>query len=249
MRKPIIAGNWKMYKTIAEAKAFVEGLPVVEGEVEAIICAPFTVLSELAKVLPQKNIALGAQNVHWAEEGAFTGEVSPSMLKEIGVQYVIIGHSERRAYFNETDETVNQRIHAALNAGLIPIVCVGEDLGQRESGLTKEVVKKQIQAAMNDIRSEQMKKMVVAYEPIWAIGTGKTSSAEDANEVIGAIREFIADQYDQQIANQVRIQYGGSVKPDNIAGFLSQSDIDGALVGGASLQPEAFIALVKGANA
>lgn len=249
MRKPIIAGNWKMHKTIAEAKQFVEQLPVIEEGIDAVICAPFTSLPALAEVLQGKNIALGAQNVHWAEEGAFTGEISASMLKEIGVKYVIVGHSERRAYFNETDDTVNERAHAAFRAGLTPIVCVGEDLEQREAGRTKEVVKVQMVAAMKQISSEQMKQMVVAYEPIWAIGTGRTSSAEDANEVISAIREFIADQFDQQIANQVRIQYGGSVKPDNIAGFMSQSDIDGALVGGASLQPDSFTSLVKGAKA
>lgn len=249
MRIPIIAGNWKMYKTQAEAKAFAEALPQVGEQVEAVICAPFTALAALAENLQGKNISLGAQNVHWEEEGAYTGEISPLMLKELGVQYVIIGHSERRAYFNETDETVNLRVHAALKHGLTPIVCVGEDLEQRESGRTKEVVKVQMEAAMKEISEEQITQVVIAYEPIWAIGTGKTSSAEDANEVIGFIRQLIADQYDQNYANQVRIQYGGSVKPENIAGFMAQPDIDGALVGGASLNPDSFLALVKGAKA
>ncbi len=248
MRKPIIAGNWKMFKTIAEARAFAEALPVQNEAVEAVLCAPFTALSALAEALQGKNIALGAQNIHWAEDGAYTGEVSPLMLKELGVKYAIVGHSERRALFGETDETVNQRLHAALKHGISPIVCVGEDLEQREAGQTKEVVKVQMEAALKDVTSEQLVNLVVAYEPIWAIGTGKTSSAEDANEVIGFIRELIADQYDQSLANQVRIQYGGSVKPDNVAGFMAQSDIDGALVGGASLQPDSFLGLVKGAQ-
>ncbi|RXT04045.1 triose-phosphate isomerase [Ammoniphilus sp. CFH 90114] len=248
MRIPILAGNWKMFKTIAEAKKFAEAMPVQGDRVEAIICAPYTMLPALSEALSGKNIALGAQNIHWAEEGAFTGEISPLMLQELGVKYAIIGHSERRAYFGETDETVNQRLHAALKHGIVPIVCVGEDLEQREANQTKEVVKVQMEAAMKDVSSEQMVTMVIAYEPIWAIGTGKTSSAEEAGEVIGFIRQLIADQYDQNIANQVRIQYGGSVKPDNIAGFMLQSDIDGALVGGASLQPDSFLALLKGAE-
>ncbi len=249
MRIPIIAGNWKMYKTIAEAKEFAEDLPQIGDQVEAVICAPFTALAALSEALQGKNISLGAQNVHWEEEGAYTGEISPLMLKELGVQYVIIGHSERRAYFNETDETVNQRVHAALKHGLSPIICVGEDLEQRESGRTKEVVKVQMEAAMKEISEEQITQVVIAYEPIWAIGTGKTSSAEDANEVIGYIRQLIADQYDQSLANQVRIQYGGSVKPENIDGFMAQRDIDGVLVGGASLKADSFLALVKGAVA
>jgi triosephosphate isomerase len=249
VRIPIIAGNWKMYKTIADAKSFVEALPVMGDDVEAVLCVPFTHLDALAPLVKPKDIALGAQNIHWAEEGAYTGEISPLMLKEIGVQYVIVGHSERRAYFNETDETVNQRLHAAFKHGIRPIVCVGEDLDQRESGRTKEVVKVQMEAAMNEVSAEQMIQMVIAYEPIWAIGTGRTSSAEDAAEVIGFIRELVADQYDHNVAAQVRIQYGGSVKPENVEGFMARPDIDGALVGGASLQPESFLALVKGAQA
>lgn len=248
MRQPIIAGNWKMFKTISEAMEFAQALPVLNEQAEAVVCAPFTALSSLAPVLREKNVALGAENIHWAEEGAFTGEISPLMLKEIGVKYAIIGHSERRAYFNETNETVSKRIHAALKHGILPIVCVGEDLAQREAGKTKEVVKEQMEAAMKEISADQMIQMVIAYEPIWAIGTGKTSSADDAGQVIGFIRGLIADQFDQNVANQVRIQYGGSVKPENVAGFMAEPDIDGALVGGASLAPASFVALVKGAN-
>lgn len=236
-----------MYKTVAEAKAFVEALPVIGEEVEAVLCVPYTQLYVMAELTKGKNIGLGAQNIHWAQEGAYTGEISAPMLKELGVKYAIIGHSERRAYFGETDQTVNQRLHAALQAGIRPIVCVGEDLEQRESGKTKEIVKIQMEAAMKEVTSEQMIEMVIAYEPIWAIGTGKTSSAQDAAEVIGYIRELITDQFDQVVSSQVRIQYGGSVKPDNIEGFMAQSDIDGALVGGASLDPQSFLALLKGA--
>ncbi|MBP1932618.1 triose-phosphate isomerase [Ammoniphilus resinae] len=248
MRIPIIAGNWKMFKTVAEAKDFATALPAIEKGVEAVVCVPFTALSSVGEILSRKNVSLGAQNVHWEEEGAFTGEISPLMLKELGVKYAIIGHSERRAYFNETNETVNLRIKAALKHGIHPIVCVGEDLQQRETGQTKAVVKEQMEAAMQGISQEDLFKFVIAYEPIWAIGTGKTSSAEDANEVIGYIRQLIADQFDQNTAIQVRIQYGGSVKPENIAGFMDQPDIDGALVGGASLKPDSFAALLKGAR-
>jgi len=237
-----------MFKTVAEAKDFASALPIVEDGVEAVVCVPFTALSSVGVILSGKNVSLGAQNVHWEEEGAFTGEISALMLKEFGVKYAIIGHSERRAYFNETNETVNLRIKAALKHDIHPIVCVGEDLQQREAGQTKAIVKEQMEAAMRGISQEDMMKMVIAYEPIWAIGTGRTSSAEDANEVTGYIRQLIADQYDQNTAIQVRIQYGGSVKPENIAGFMGQPDIDGALVGGASLNPDSFAALLKGAR-
>ncbi|RKD21795.1 triose-phosphate isomerase [Ammoniphilus oxalaticus] len=247
MRKPIIAGNWKMFKTIAEADSFVQHLPVVEQEVDVVVCAPFTALFSLTEPLRAKNIALGAQNVHWESEGAFTGEVSPGMLAEIGVKYVIIGHSERRAYFNETDETVNRKVRSALDARLMPIVCVGENLSVREAGQTSTIVNGQITAALSELSAEQLNQIVIAYEPIWAIGTGQTATAEEANEVIKAIRGCIAEQFGSQWAEQVRIQYGGSVNPQNIQGFMSQSDIDGALVGGASLTPDSFIALVKGA--
>lgn len=249
MRIPVIAGNWKMHKTIDEAKTFLKTL--ISGElpedVETVICAPFTALAPLVEAA-EKGIGIGAQNLHWAEEGAFTGEVSARMLTDIGVRYVIIGHSERRAYFAETDETVNRKGKTALKHGLIPIICVGESLEEREQEKTKQVVREQIVRALEGLGSEEVKRMIFAYEPIWAIGTGRASTAEDAGEVIGFIRRTIADLYDQQVANEVRILYGGSVKPNNIDTFLAESEIDGALVGGASLDPESFRQLVAAAG-
>ena len=246
MRTPIIAGNWKMNKTIAETKAFVEQMKgfQVPG-VEAVLCVPYTDLQTVKENVGEF-IKLGSQNIHWEDSGAFTGEISPMMLNELGVDYAIVGHSERREMFGETDETVNKRVHNAYKHNIIPIVCVGEKLEEREAGKTKEVVKSQTEKAIQDLSSEQVKQLVVAYEPIWAIGTGKSSTAEDANEVIRFIRQVIADQYDQQVANSVRIQYGGSVKPENIRTYMEQSDIDGALVGGASLDPISFKSLVEG---
>ncbi|TCS81767.1 triose-phosphate isomerase [Tepidibacillus fermentans] len=246
MRTPIIAGNWKMNKTIVETKAFLDEIKdfAVDG-VEAVLCVPYTDLA-IVKENIGDYIKIGSQNIHWAETGAFTGEISPLMLKELRVEYAIIGHSERREMFGETDETVNKRVHAAFKHGITPIVCVGEKLEEREAGKTKEIVKKQTIAAIKDLASEQVKQLVIAYEPIWAIGTGKSSTAEDANEVIGFIRQVIADQYDQQVANEVRVQYGGSVKPENISTYLNQPEIDGALVGGASLDPTSFKSLVEG---
>lgn len=247
-RRPIIAGNWKMYKTAAEAKEFAlavnEELKDKTG-VDMVVCAPFTVLAALRESFID-SIAVGAQNVHFAEEGAYTGEIAPRMLTELGVRYVIIGHSERRAYFNETDETVNRKVAASLAHGLTPIVCVGEDLTQREGGDTFEVVEGQTRRALTGVSKEQAASLVIAYEPIWAIGTGKSSTAEDANQVIRRIRQAVAGMYDQATAEQIRIQYGGSVKPENIGDFMEQPDIDGALVGGASLQPASYIALIHG---
>lgn len=247
-RTPIIAGNWKMYKTAAEAKEFAaavnQELQNISG-VEMVICAPFTALAVLREALGE-HIAVGAQNVHFAEEGAYTGEVAPRMLTELGVRYVIVGHSERRAYFNETDETVNKKVAACLVHDLTPIICVGEDLEQREAGETFAVVERQTRTALVGVAKEQVVSLVIAYEPIWAIGTGKSSTAEDANEVIRHIRQVVADMHDQTTADQIRIQYGGSVKPENIEDFMSQPDIDGALVGGASLQPASYIGLVRG---
>ncbi|WP_139492691.1 triose-phosphate isomerase [Brevibacillus dissolubilis] len=250
MRTPIIAGNWKMFKTIAEATAFANALPK-DGiaSVEQVICAPFTALPALAEALRGTAYKLGAQNMHFEEQGAFTGEISPLMLKELGVTYVILGHSERRQYFAETDETVNKKTKAALAHGLLPIVCVGESLEEHEAGKTEEVVRTQTQAALEGLTAEQASQVVVAYEPIWAIGTGKSSTAEDANATIAYIRSVIAGQFDQGTADQVRIQYGGSVKPETVAGYLGQSDIDGALVGGASLTTEGYLGLVNGAAA
>ncbi|MFD2670991.1 triose-phosphate isomerase [Marinicrinis sediminis] len=250
MRKPIIAGNWKMFKTAAEAASFakeVSGKAEVEG-VESVICAPFTALPALTEALQGTSIQVGAQNFHWEENGAFTGEISGAMLQELGVKYVIIGHSERRAYFAETDETVNKKTLAAFQYDLTPIVCVGEKLEEREAGQTKEVCKEQTVAALKGLSVEQAAQVVIAYEPIWAIGTGKSSTAEDANEVIAYIRELVAEAFDAQTAQSIRIQYGGSVKPNNVKEYMGQSDIDGALVGGASLQADSYIQLVEGAK-
>lgn len=250
MRKPIIAGNWKMFKTVSEATAFVnevKGQAEVDG-VESVICAPFTNLPALVQAVKGTTLKVGAQNLHWEDNGAFTGEISGVMLKDLGVDYVIIGHSERRAYFAETDETVNKKVHASFKHGLTPIVCVGEKLEEREAGQTKAVCKVQTEAAFAGLSAEQAAQVVVAYEPIWAIGTGKSSTAADANEVIAYIRELVAGLYSQDVANAVRIQYGGSVKPNNIAEYMAESDIDGALVGGASLEPASYIQLVQGAK-
>jgi triosephosphate isomerase len=202
----------------------------------------------LAEAVKGTTLKIGAQNMHWEDSGAYTGEVSGAMLKDLGVQYVIIGHSERRAYFAETDATVNKKVHSAFRHGLVPIVCVGESLEQREAGQTKDVCRVQTEAALDGLTAEQAARVVIAYEPIWAIGTGKTSTAEDANEVIGYIRERIAAKFGADAAARTRIQYGGSVKPNNIRDFMQQPEIDGALVGGASLEPESYIRLVEGAR-
>lgn len=250
MRKPIIAGNWKMFKTVSEAVAFAEavkGKAEVDG-VESVVCAPFTNLPALVEAFKGTAIAVGAQNLHWEDNGAYTGEISGVMLKELGVQYVIIGHSERRAYFGETDEIVNKKVHAAFKHGLTPIVCVGEKLEEREAGRTKAVCKTQTEAALQGLSVEQAKQVVIAYEPIWAIGTGKSSTADDANEVIAYIRDLVSGQFGAEAANELRIQYGGSVKPNNISEYMQMGDIDGALVGGASLEPASYIQLVEGAK-
>ncbi|EGT3682541.1 triose-phosphate isomerase [Clostridioides difficile] len=246
MRKPIIAGNWKMHKTIKEALEFVNEIKdkVNSDKVEAVICAPFTLLKDLKEATKGTNIKIGAQNMHFEEKGAFTGEVSPLMLKEIDMDYVVIGHSERRQYFNETDETVNKKVLKALEVGIDPILCVGETLEQREAGKTKDVCKVQVEKALENVLKDDLAKVVVAYEPIWAIGTGKTATAEDANDVISYIREVIKGLYGE-LANEVRIQYGGSVKPSNVAEIMGQSDIDGALVGGASLASNDYLGLVN----
>ncbi|HTG71150.1 MAG TPA: triose-phosphate isomerase [Candidatus Udaeobacter sp.] len=249
-RKPIIAGNWKMFKTVSEAVTFfteVKGKAEVDG-VESVICAPFTALPALVEAAKGTTIAIGAQNVHFEDNGAFTGEISGVMLKDLGVKYVIIGHSERRAYFAESDEIVNKKVHASFKNGLLPIVCVGEKLEEREAGQTKDVCKVQTEAAFQGVSAAQAAEVVIAYEPIWAIGTGKSSTSEDAQDVIGYIRGVVAGLYDQATADAVRIQYGGSVKPNNVAEYLGQADIDGALVGGASLEPASYIALVEGAK-
>lgn len=248
MRKPIIAGNWKMHKTINEAVEFVaevkRKIPSVE-QVDSVVCAPALFLDRLVQETKGTELQIGAQTMHFEDSGAFTGEISPLALKDLGVQYVIIGHSERREMFAETDETVNKKVHAAFKHGLIPIVCVGETLEQREADQTKAVVEDQVKKALAGLTEEQVKDVVIAYEPIWAIGTGRTSSAEDANEVCAYIRSTIAGLFTKDAADQVRIQYGGSVKPTNIKDFLNQSDIDGALVGGASLDPQSYLQLLE----
>ncbi|TYP69186.1 triose-phosphate isomerase [Paenibacillus methanolicus] len=250
MRKPIIAGNWKMFKTVSEAVSFfadVKGKAEIDG-VEAVVCAPYTTLPALVEAAKGTSIAIGAQNLHFEDNGAFTGEISGVMLKDLGVKYVIIGHSERRAYFGESDEIVNKKVHAAFKHALLPIVCVGEKLEEREAGQTKDVCKVQTEAAFQGLSAAQAADVVIAYEPIWAIGTGKSSTSADAEDVIAYIRGVVEGLYDAATAAAVRIQYGGSVKPNNIAEYMAQPNIDGALVGGASLEAASYIQLVEGAK-
>ena len=247
MRKPIIAGNWKMNKTPEEALALVAALrPLVEDAAcDVVVCPPFVCLPLVAEALRGSRIGLGAQNMHFEEKGAFTGEIAPDMLTALGVAYVIIGHSERREYFAETDETVNRKVKAALAHGLTPILCVGETLAQREAGITNEFVSGQTAAALSGIPAKEVEKIVVAYEPIWAIGTGKTATSGDANAVIGVIRAKIAGLYGASVAAEVRIQYGGSMNPKNAAELMAMEEIDGGLIGGASLKAEDFSAVVN----
>lgn len=247
MRKPIIAGNWKMHKTVDEAVKFIEEIkPLVkDAKCEVVVCPAFLALDAAVKAAKGTNIKVGAQNVHFEEKGAFTGEVAPGMLEDLGVDYVIIGHSERRQYFNETDETVNKKIKAAFAHNLMTILCVGESLEEREANITEEVIGKQIKLDLAGLTAEQAEKMVIAYEPIWAIGTGKTATADQANETIAFIRKVVGSVFGKDAAESVRIQYGGSVKPSTIAEQMSKSDIDGALVGGASLVVSDFSAIVN----
>ena len=247
MRKPIIAGNWKMHKSIKEGVAFVEAIKsqVADTDVEVLLCAPYTLLQNMVEAAKGTNIKIGAQNMHFEDKGAFTGEVTADMLLEVGVSHVIIGHSERRQYYGETDQTVNLKTKKALAKGLVPVVCVGETLEQREAGETKNVCKTQIVNAFEGIEAKDVPTIVVAYEPIWAIGTGKTASSQDANDVIAYIREVLKDLYTDVVSEEVRIQYGGSVKPANVEEIMNESDIDGALVGGASLLEADFVQLVN----
>lgn len=247
MRKSIIAGNWKMHNTIDEAVKLVTELkPLVkDAKCDVVVCPTFVCLDAVKKAAEGTNIKVGAQNMYFEEKGAFTGEVSPNMLQAMGIDYVIIGHSERRQYFNETDESVNKKLKAAFSHNLIPILCVGESLNERESGITSEVIGRQIKLDLSGLTSEMVEKLVVAYEPIWAIGTGKTATKEEANETIAFIRKTIASIYGNDVADKTRIQYGGSVKPSTIKEQMSMSDIDGALVGGASLKAEDFSAIVN----
>jgi triosephosphate isomerase (TIM) len=248
MRKPIIAGNWKMNKTLPEATSFAEevksSVPSKE-KVESVICAPALFLQSLVEATKNTDVEIGAQNMHFEESGAFTGEISPLALQDLGVKYVIIGHSERREMFNETDESVNKKALAAFKYNLLPIICVGEALEQRENGETMDLVGNQVKKALTGLTNEQVQQTVIAYEPIWAIGTGKSSTSADANEVCAHIRQVIAQQFSQDTADTVRIQYGGSVKPGNIKEYMAQPDIDGALVGGASLEAQSFLQLVE----
>ncbi|MGI6685748.1 MAG: triose-phosphate isomerase [Bacillota bacterium] len=242
MRKPIIAGNWKMFKTPDQAVSLVKELKKIlnNPQAEVVICPPFVDLPGVIENLGDSGIAVGAQNMHWEAEGAFTGEISPLMLKELGCTYVIIGHSERRQYFHETDETVNKKVLAAINHGLRPILCVGETLEERESGVTESLVESQVRKGLADVSREEAENLVIAYEPIWAIGTGKTASAEDAEKVISHIRQVLNDLFGEETGGKIRIQYGGSVKPENIKELMAKPNIDGALVGGASLKADSF---------
>jgi triosephosphate isomerase len=248
MRKPVIAGNWKLYKPATEALDLVGNiLPLVAATrgVEIIVAPVFTVLSEVSRVLAGSNISLAGQDCFWEEEGAFTGEVSPRMLRDAGCSHVIIGHSERRQYFGETDESVNRKIKAALEGGLGVLFCIGETLEERESDKTFIVLKKQISGGLAGITRVQLEKIVIAYEPVWAIGTGRTATDNQAQEAHSFIREFLSGLYDEETADATRVLYGGSVKPENIKGLMTQPDIDGALVGGASLKPKSFAAIVN----
>ena len=250
MRKVIIAGNWKLNKTPREAIALVEELKreVVDiNGVDIVVCPPFTALDIVSESILETNIALGAQNLYWQDSGAFTGEVSAPMLKDLGVQFVIIGHSERRQFFGETNETVNQRIHAALTHHLTPIVCIGENLAEREANKTFDVIKHQCEGSLANLTTDEIRQIVLAYEPLWAIGTGKTATPEQAQEVHAFIRQLLGKLFNTDVAQSVRIQYGGSVTPQNIAALMAQPDIDGALVGGASLKASSFAAIIKSA--
>jgi len=246
MRRKIVAGNWKMNKTPSEAVGLInELIPLVKSEdVDVVFCVPYVVLPTALELVKDTNIEIGAQNMYYEENGAYTGEISPSMLTDLGVKYVILGHSERREYFNETNEDINKKVLKAFEHGLTPIVCCGETLAQREQGVTIDFVRTQIKVAFQNITAEEAKKAVIAYEPIWAIGTGKVATTEQAEEVCKAIRECIAEVYDDETANAIRVQYGGSVNGSNAAELFAQADIDGGLVGGASLKAD-FASIVN----
>ena len=250
VRKTVIAGNWKMNKNRKEARALIEELkPLVAGAgCDVVICVPYTNLETALSLTAGSNIKVGAENCHWAESGAFTGEISASMLTEMGVEYVIIGHSERRQYFGETDITVNKRVHAALNAGLRVILCVGELLEQREQGITEEIVSMQTKIDLAGVTAEQLKNVIIAYEPVWAIGTGKTATSEQADEVNGYIRSVVAKLYGQEAAEGIPIQYGGSMNAKNADELLGKVHVDGGLIGGASLKAQDFAAIVAAAS-
>jgi triosephosphate isomerase len=246
MRTLFVAGNWKMYKTSKESKEFVEEfkkrLPIKGAKIA--VCAPFTSLKTIAEAFEGTEVMIGAQNMHFEDEGAYTGEVSGKMLKDIGVDYCIIGHSERRKLFGETDEVINKKLHAAYRNEILPILCVGEVLKERDEGKAFDVVTSQLKGALSGINDEQMLKLTIAYEPVWAIGTGRTATPEQADEMCAHVRSVISELFNKNIADQIIIQYGGSVKPDNASDLLKMKDIDGALVGGASLDPASFAGIV-----
>ena len=248
MRKIIIAGNWKMNNTIGQTIELANGLKRnlydVES-VEIVICPPFTALADASEIITESNIKLGAQNMHYEDKGAFTGEASGLMLKDLGCEYVILGHSERRQYFSETNEMVNKKVKAALKHNLTPIVCVGEKIEERKANKAFDVVRDHITNSLKDLSKEELQKVIVAYEPVWAIGTGLTASPQQAQEIHSFIRKLLSEISDQQTAQNITIQYGGSVKPDNIEELMKENDIDGALVGGASLKEESFIQLIR----
>ncbi|MGN0572505.1 MAG: triose-phosphate isomerase [Acutalibacteraceae bacterium] len=250
LRKPVIAGNWKMNNTPEQTKALIEQMKplVADADCEVILCTPYIDLYAAMEAAEGSNIRIGAENCHWAEKGAFTGEVSAQMLKAAGVPYVIIGHSERRQYFGETDETVRDRVRAALNAGLKVILCVGEVLGERELGITDEIVRKQTKVALSGVSEAELANIIIAYEPVWAIGTGLTATPEQANEVCSVIRSLIAELYSKDAADHFVIQYGGSMNDGNAAELLAQYDVDGGLIGGASLVAEKFAKIVEAAS-
>jgi triosephosphate isomerase len=248
LREKIIAGNWKMYKTIPEAVDLVKKLKgnlngIVDRKI--VVCPTYTALSSVGNIIKGTNITMGAQNLYWEAKGAYTGEISPGMLVDAGCKYVIIGHSERRQYFSETDETVNKKMISAYRCGLIPIACIGETLDEREKNVTFQIIEKQMKAGLNGLTDQQAKELVIAYEPIWAIGTGKTATPEQAQEVHTYIRKLYAEMYGKKSSDEVRILYGGSVKPNNCSQLMKQPDIDGGLVGGAALDADSFTSIVK----
>ncbi len=248
MRRPLMAGNWKMYKTQAETeKFFEEFLPLVaqSAHCDIAVAPPFTAIATAARMARGSRVAIAAQDVYWEKQGAFTGEVSPVMLAEAGCRYAIVGHSERRQYFGETDETVHKKTRAALGAGLEPITCVGETLAEREAGQTEAVLRRQFQQGLGGLTASEFERIMIAYEPVWAIGTGKTATPETAAEAHRFIRSLAAEQFGREAASSLRILYGGSVKPDNVRGLMAQPDVDGSLVGGASLDPKSFAAIVN----
>ena len=249
-RKPMIAGNWKMHMTTKEARELVSGLLQEIGDVDTtaadtLVAPPYTALSAVKETLSGSPVLLAGQNMHWEEKGAFTGEISPLMLKEVGCTHVIIGHSERRQLFGETNETVNQKLKSAFSHGLTSILCVGESLEQREAGQTTSVIEEELEKGLNGLTTEQVQSMILAYEPIWAIGTGKTASPEQAEEVHAFIRKWLISKHGEAAAEKIRVLYGGSVKPENIEGLMAKENIDGGLVGGASLKADSFAQIVK----